>query len=60
VVLPLNIEPLAVELSLLSITVHVMLTILCKVIKLLGVVVHSTVPLAQLQKLDKLAVYGAR
>jgi hypothetical protein len=60
VVLPLNIEPLAVELSLLSITVHVMLTILCKVIKLLGVVVHRMVPLAQLQKLDKLAVYGAR
>jgi hypothetical protein len=33
--------------------------VLCKVIKLPGVVVHRTVPLAQLQKLDKLVAYGA-
>jgi hypothetical protein len=49
----------SIELSLLSIIVHVMPTMLCKVIKLLGAVVHRMVPLAFLQKLDKLAVYGA-
>jgi hypothetical protein len=35
-------------------------TVLCKVIKLLGVLIHRTVPLTQFQKLDKLAVDGTR
>jgi hypothetical protein len=47
-VLQLNTEPLALELSLLDISVNMMPTILCQVVKLLGVFIHGTVPLAQL------------
>jgi hypothetical protein len=44
VVLHLNIEPLAIELSLLGIAINMMPTILCQVVKLLGVLIHRMVP----------------
>jgi hypothetical protein len=44
-VLQLNIEPLAVELSFLCISVNMVPTILCHVVKLLSVVIHKMVPL---------------
>jgi hypothetical protein len=55
----LNIEPLEIELGLLSITINMVLTILCQVVKLLGVLVHRTVSLTQLYKLNKLAAHSA-
>jgi hypothetical protein len=60
VVLQLVIEPFAIELDLLSISVNMVPIILCQVVKLLSVVIHRMVPLAQLQELDKLAVHSAR
>jgi hypothetical protein len=46
-VLQLDIEPLAIELGLLSISVNMVPTVLCQVVKLLSVVIHRTVPLTQ-------------
>jgi hypothetical protein len=48
VVLQLNIEPLTIELGLLGITVNMMPTVLCQVVKLPGVLIHIMVPLMQL------------
>jgi hypothetical protein len=47
-VLQLDIEPLVIELDLLSISVNMVPTVLCQVVKLLSVVIHRMVPLAQL------------
>jgi hypothetical protein len=55
----LNIERLEIELSLLSITVNMVITVLCQVVELLGVLIHRTVPLTQLQELNKLAAHSA-
>jgi hypothetical protein len=48
-----------IELSLLSITVNMMPTVLCQVVKLLSVLIHRMIPLTQLQKLNKLAAHSA-
>jgi hypothetical protein len=45
-VLLLNIEPLAIELGLLSIPVNIISTVLCQDVKLLGVLIHKMVPLS--------------
>jgi hypothetical protein len=42
----LDIEPLAIELDLLYISVDMMPSVLCQVVKLLSVLIHRTVPLA--------------
>jgi hypothetical protein len=55
----LHIERLEIELSLLSITVNMVITVLCQVVELLGVLIHRTVPLTQLQELNKLAAHSA-
>jgi hypothetical protein len=47
-VLQLNIEPFAIELGLLRVSVNMMPTVLCQVVKLLIVVIHRMVPLMQL------------
>jgi hypothetical protein len=44
-VLQLNIEPLAIELSHLGIAINMMPIVLSQVVKLLGVLIHRTVPL---------------
>jgi hypothetical protein len=48
VVLQLNCEPLAIELDLVLIGVNVVTPTLCQVVELLGVLIHRTVPLAQI------------
>jgi hypothetical protein len=58
-VLELYIEPYVIELDLLSIRVNMVPTVLCHVVKLLSVVIHRLVPLAQLQELNKLVVNSA-
>jgi hypothetical protein len=59
VVLQLNCEPRAKELSLLLIGVNVVASVLCLVVELLGVLINQIVPLAQIQELRKLAAHGA-
>jgi hypothetical protein len=48
-----------IELSLLSISFNMVPTVLWQVVKLLSVVIHRTVPLVQLQDLNKLVVHSA-
>jgi hypothetical protein len=47
----LNCEPLTKELGLLLIHVNVVASVLCQIVELLGVVIHRTVPLVQVQEL---------
>jgi hypothetical protein len=47
----LNCEPLVKELGLLLIGVNVVTTVLCQVVELLRVLIHRTIPLAQIQEL---------
>jgi hypothetical protein len=58
-ILQLNSEPLAKELGLLCISINMVTPILCYVVELLDVLIDRTVPLAQIQKLCKLAVHCA-
>jgi hypothetical protein len=59
-ILQLNSEPLAKELGLLCISIHIVTPVLCQIIELLNVLIDRTVPLVQIQKLCKLAVHCAR
>jgi hypothetical protein len=59
-ILQLNSEPLAKELSLLCISINMVILILCQIVELLNVLIDRMVPLVQIQKLCKLAVHYAR
>jgi hypothetical protein len=59
-ILQLNSEPLAKELDLLCISIHMVTPVLCQIVELLNVLIDRMVPLMQIQKLCKLATHCAR
>jgi hypothetical protein len=59
-ILQLNSEPLAKELGLLSIIIHMVTPVLCQIVELLDVLIDRTIPLVQVQKLYKLVAHCAR
>jgi hypothetical protein len=59
-ILQLNSEPLAKELDLLCISIHMVTPVLCQIVELLNVLIDRMVPLVQIQKLYKLVAHYAR
>jgi hypothetical protein len=58
-ILQLNSEPLAKELGLLCISIHMVTPVLCQIVELLNVLIDRMVPLVQIQKLCNLAAHCA-
>jgi hypothetical protein len=58
-ILQLNSEPLAKELSLVCISIHMVTPVLYQIVELLNVFIDRRVPLVQIQKLCKLVAYCA-
>jgi hypothetical protein len=59
-ILQLNSEPLAKELSLLRITINMVNPVLCQIVEFLNILVDRAVPLTLIQKLRKLTAHSAR
>jgi hypothetical protein len=59
-ILQLNSEPLAKELSLLYISIHMVTPVLRQIVEFLNILIDRMVSLAQIQKLYKLAAHSAR
>jgi hypothetical protein len=59
-ILQLNSEPLAKELVLLCISIHMVTPVLCQIVEFLNVLIYRMVSLVQIQKLCKLAAHCAR
>jgi hypothetical protein len=59
-ILQLNSEPLAKELNLLYISIHMVTPVLRQIVEFLNILIDRMVSLAQIQKLYKLAAHSAR
>jgi hypothetical protein len=59
-ILQLNSEPLVKKLSLLRISINMVNPVLRQIVEFLNILVDRAVPLAQIQKLRKLAAHSAR
>jgi hypothetical protein len=59
-ILQLNSEPLAKELSLLCISIHMVTLVLCQIVEFLNVLIDRMISLVQMQKLCKLVAHCAR
>jgi hypothetical protein len=59
-ILQLNSEPLAKELSLLHIRINMVAPVLRQIVEFLNILIDRAASLAQIQKLRKLAAHSAR
>jgi hypothetical protein len=59
-ILQLNSEPLAKELDLLRISIHMVTSVLRQIVEFLNILIDRMVSLVQIQKLYKLVVHSAR